>query len=90
MSIAITNYSTRSSKSGKKRFQEFNDDSCIISGERFCFNPFRQVVNGHENVLVPSGRREWSHKVDAPGNGYPRKEQKPSQNGQIRARNGKA
>ncbi|GJU53901.1 hypothetical protein Tco_1227615 [Tanacetum coccineum] len=89
MSTAITNYSTRSSKSGKKRFQEFNDDSGIISGERFFFNPFRQVVNGHENVLVPSRRREWSHKVDAPGNGYPRKGQKPSQNGQIRARNGK-
>ncbi|GJV51683.1 hypothetical protein Tco_1447424 [Tanacetum coccineum] len=65
MGTAITNYSTRSSTSGKKRFQEFND-SGIISGERFCFNPFRQVIDGHENVLVPSRRWDRSYKIDAP------------------------
>ncbi|GJW61558.1 ribonuclease H-like domain, reverse transcriptase, RNA-dependent DNA polymerase [Tanacetum coccineum] len=61
----ITNYSTRSSTSGKKIFQEFND-SGIISGERFCCNPFRQVIDGHKNVLVPLRRWERSHKIDAP------------------------
>ncbi|GJU71752.1 hypothetical protein Tco_1263157 [Tanacetum coccineum] len=63
---AITNYSMRSSKSGKKRFQEFNNDSGIISGERFCFNSFRQIIDGHEDVLVPSRRRERAHEIDAP------------------------
>ncbi|GJX91509.1 hypothetical protein Tco_0344835 [Tanacetum coccineum] len=52
------NDSTGSSKSGKERFQEFYNNSGIIGGERFCFNPFRQVVYGHENVFVPSRRRE--------------------------------
>ncbi|GJR17904.1 hypothetical protein Tco_0966431 [Tanacetum coccineum] len=65
MSTAITNYSTRSSKSGEERFQEFYDNSGIVSGERFCFNSFRQVVYGHENVLVPSRRREWPYEIDA-------------------------
>ncbi|GJY35847.1 hypothetical protein Tco_0421225 [Tanacetum coccineum] len=64
-STAITNNSTRSSKSGKERFQEFYDNSSIVSGEHFCFNPFRQVVNGHENVLVPSRRQERDHEIDA-------------------------
>ncbi|GJX25051.1 hypothetical protein Tco_0231347 [Tanacetum coccineum] len=66
MGIAITNYSTRSSKSGKKRFQELYNNSGIVSGERFSFNPFGQVVDGHEKELVPSRRRERSHKIDAP------------------------
>ncbi|GKF04536.1 hypothetical protein Tco_0035204, partial [Tanacetum coccineum] len=66
VSTAITNYSMRSSKSGEERFQNFNDNSGIVSGERFCFNPFRQVVDGHENVLIPSRRREWPHEIDAP------------------------
>ncbi|GJZ28421.1 putative ribonuclease H-like domain-containing protein [Tanacetum coccineum] len=34
VSIAITNNSTRSSKSGKERFQEFYDNLGIVSGER--------------------------------------------------------
>ncbi|GJW52456.1 hypothetical protein Tco_0093807 [Tanacetum coccineum] len=66
MSTAITNDSTRSPKSGEERFQEFYDNSGIVCGELFCFNPFRQVVYGHENVLIPSRRREWPHEVDAP------------------------
>ncbi|GKF85233.1 hypothetical protein Tco_0250131 [Tanacetum coccineum] len=65
MSTAITINSTRSSKSGEERFQEFYDNSGIVSRERFCFNTFRQVVYGHENVLIPSRRREWHHEVDA-------------------------
>ncbi|GJZ44399.1 hypothetical protein Tco_0591654 [Tanacetum coccineum] len=66
VSTAITNNSTRGSKLGEERFQEFNDNSGIISGEQFCFDPFRQVVNDHENVLVPSRRRERAYEIDAP------------------------
>ncbi|GJX87424.1 hypothetical protein Tco_0339438 [Tanacetum coccineum] len=66
MGTAITNDSTRSSKLGEERFQEFHHNSGIVSGEHFCFNPFRQVVNGYENVLIPLRRREWPYEIDAP------------------------
>nr|GEU45731.1 hypothetical protein [Tanacetum cinerariifolium] len=62
----ITNYSTRSSKSGEERSQEFYNNSGIISGERIRFNPFRQIVNDHENVFIPLRIREWSYEIDGP------------------------
>nr|GEZ82222.1 hypothetical protein [Tanacetum cinerariifolium] len=40
MSTAITYDSSRSTKSGEKRFEELVNDSGVISGERFRFNPF--------------------------------------------------
>nr|GEW57063.1 hypothetical protein [Tanacetum cinerariifolium] len=65
MGIAITYYSMRSSKSGEERFQEFHNNSGIISGERLRFNPFGQIINDHENVFISFRRWEWSHEIDA-------------------------
>ncbi|GJU05752.1 hypothetical protein Tco_1122182 [Tanacetum coccineum] len=37
---AITYDCTRGTKSGEERFKKFRNNSGIIGGERFCFNPF--------------------------------------------------
>nr|GEY02012.1 hypothetical protein [Tanacetum cinerariifolium] len=63
---AITNDGTGSSKPSKERFQEFSNNSGVVSGERFRFNIFRQVINGHEYILVPSWRRERPYEINAP------------------------
>ncbi|GJQ90815.1 hypothetical protein Tco_0001954 [Tanacetum coccineum] len=52
--IAVINDSAGSSKPSKERFQNFNNNSGIVGGERFRFDPFRQVIDSHEYVLVPS------------------------------------
>nr|GFB14366.1 hypothetical protein [Tanacetum cinerariifolium] len=46
--IVVTNDGMGSSKPCKERFQEFANNSGIIGGEHFRFNPFRQVANGHD------------------------------------------
>nr|GEZ84624.1 hypothetical protein [Tanacetum cinerariifolium] len=40
--IGITNDGMGSSKPRKERFQEFANNSGVVGGEFFCFNPFRQ------------------------------------------------
>nr|GEX05264.1 ribonuclease H-like domain-containing protein [Tanacetum cinerariifolium] len=45
---AITNGGTGGSKPSKERFQEFANNSSVIGGECFCFDPFRQVNNSHD------------------------------------------
>nr|GEX23046.1 hypothetical protein [Tanacetum cinerariifolium] len=42
---AITNDGIGSSKPSKERFQEFSNNSGVVGGERFRFNPFRQVID---------------------------------------------
>nr|GEY63396.1 hypothetical protein [Tanacetum cinerariifolium] len=49
---AITNDGTESSKPSKERFQEFANNSSVIGGERFRFNPFQQVIDGHEHFIT--------------------------------------
>nr|GEU99123.1 hypothetical protein [Tanacetum cinerariifolium] len=44
----ITNDSTGSSKPSKERFREFANNSGVVGGERFRFNPFRQEENPPE------------------------------------------
>nr|GEX60088.1 hypothetical protein [Tanacetum cinerariifolium] len=54
----ITDDSTGGSKSGKERFKEFANNSSVVGGERFRFNPFRQVVNSYDVVramMSPGG-----------------------------------
>nr|GEV12862.1 reverse transcriptase domain-containing protein [Tanacetum cinerariifolium] len=48
MRTAITNDGTGSFKPSKERFQEFANNSGVIGGESFRFNPFRQVIDGHD------------------------------------------
>ncbi|GKG63045.1 hypothetical protein Tco_0638692, partial [Tanacetum coccineum] len=50
----VTNDTTRGTKSGEEIFKKFANNSGIIGGERFRCNPLRQVIDGHEYVLVPS------------------------------------
>nr|GEY37060.1 reverse transcriptase domain-containing protein [Tanacetum cinerariifolium] len=45
---AITNDGTGCSKPSKERFQKFANNSGVIGGERFRFDLFRQVIDGHE------------------------------------------
>ncbi|GKF79404.1 hypothetical protein Tco_0234972, partial [Tanacetum coccineum] len=40
MSSAVTYDSSRDTKSSEERFKEFANDSGIIGGERYRFNPF--------------------------------------------------
>ncbi|GKF08589.1 hypothetical protein Tco_0042813 [Tanacetum coccineum] len=54
MGSAITYDSTRGTESGDERFKKFANHSGVIGGERFRFNPFRQVIDCHEYILVPS------------------------------------
>nr|GEX06116.1 reverse transcriptase domain-containing protein [Tanacetum cinerariifolium] len=56
---AITNDSTGSSKPSKERFKEFANNSGVVGGERFRFNPFRQVIDGHE--IAPMAKSLASH-----------------------------
>nr|GEW82675.1 hypothetical protein [Tanacetum cinerariifolium] len=44
----ITNDGTGGSKPSKERFQEFANNSGVIGGERFHFDPFRQVIDSYE------------------------------------------
>nr|GEZ20359.1 hypothetical protein [Tanacetum cinerariifolium] len=62
----ITYDSSRGTKSGEERFKELANNSGVIGGERFYFNPFRQITDGHKNILVPSLRWERAHRVNAP------------------------
>ncbi|GJW63508.1 putative reverse transcriptase domain-containing protein [Tanacetum coccineum] len=48
--FAITYDSTRGTESGEERFKKFANNSGVIGGERFRFNPFQQVIDGHENA----------------------------------------
>lgn len=65
MGPTITYNSTRCTKSGKETFEKFNN-SGVIGGERLRFNPFRQVIEGHEYILISSRWWEWSHEIDTP------------------------
>ncbi|GJY27823.1 hypothetical protein Tco_0403590 [Tanacetum coccineum] len=40
MGFAITYDCTRGTESGEERFKKFANNSGVIGGERFCFNPF--------------------------------------------------
>nr|GEY99455.1 hypothetical protein [Tanacetum cinerariifolium] len=51
----ITNDSTGSFKSGKERFQEFANNSNVVGADHFHFNPFRQVVDGHDKEIFKGG-----------------------------------
>nr|GFC49220.1 hypothetical protein [Tanacetum cinerariifolium] len=51
---------------GEQRFQKFNNHSSVIYGERLGFNPFRQIVDSYEDVLIAFGTWEWTHEIDAP------------------------
>nr|GEV26202.1 reverse transcriptase domain-containing protein [Tanacetum cinerariifolium] len=46
---AITDDGAGGSKSGKERFKEFANNSGVIGGERFFFDPYRQVVDSHKD-----------------------------------------
>nr|GEZ12599.1 hypothetical protein [Tanacetum cinerariifolium] len=50
----ITNDSTRSSKPRKERFQNFANNSGVVGGERFRFDPFRQAMMSPDGSIVAS------------------------------------
>nr|GEW23941.1 hypothetical protein [Tanacetum cinerariifolium] len=54
MSTAITYDSSRGTKSGEERFKEFANNTDVVDGERFRFNTFRQIIDRHKNIFVPS------------------------------------
>ncbi|GKC21364.1 hypothetical protein Tco_1023514 [Tanacetum coccineum] len=54
MGSAITYDSTRGTESGEERFKKFANNSGVIGGECFRFNPFQQVIDSHEYIFVPS------------------------------------
>nr|GEX90114.1 hypothetical protein [Tanacetum cinerariifolium] len=57
---AITNDGTRSSKPSKERFQEFANNSSVVYGECFRFNPFRQAMNTPPDDLIGTYfKQEW-------------------------------
>ncbi|GJW60450.1 hypothetical protein Tco_0109785 [Tanacetum coccineum] len=54
MGSAITYDCMRGTESGEERFDKFANNSGIVGGEHFRFNPFRQVIDCHEYIFVPS------------------------------------
>nr|GFB59304.1 hypothetical protein [Tanacetum cinerariifolium] len=66
VSSTIADDSFGCTEPGEQRFQELNNNSSVIRGERLGFNPFGQIVDRNEDVFVTFGTRERSHKVDAP------------------------
>ncbi|GKG29975.1 hypothetical protein Tco_0419873, partial [Tanacetum coccineum] len=37
----------RGTESGEERFKKFANNSGVVGGDRFRFNPFRQVIECH-------------------------------------------
>ena len=67
MCTIVTNYGARGSKvRDDVFFQEFDNNLVVICLARDGFNPFRYVIYGQQDVLVPKRIREGSHKINAP------------------------
>ena len=63
----VTNYNTWSSVPRQNMiFKKFDDNCIIISTARYSFNPFRNIINGKQNLNIPKRRWEWSQKIDPP------------------------
>ncbi|GJS96476.1 hypothetical protein Tco_0803444 [Tanacetum coccineum] len=54
MGSAITYDCTRGTKSREERFKKFANYSGVVGGERFCFNPFQQVIDDHDVLELRS------------------------------------
>ncbi|GJZ28011.1 hypothetical protein Tco_0572658 [Tanacetum coccineum] len=67
MGSAITYDSTRGTESGEERFKKFANNSGVVGGERFRFNPILTSSRRHEYVNYCSSLRlRNGPEIDAP------------------------
>ena len=46
--------------------KELGYHTSIIGAGRYCFNPFRDVIYGKQDVQVIKRGREWAHEIHPP------------------------